>query len=157
MAILDQIDAAEKSYLEKQTLKSADKSPGPLASYERPKSPATNETKEKRQRSLLDCLDQSYFQEMPPKIKRDLNSSSSSSIGRNPHDANASENVKASGSCDLLSQYSTDTIVDSESETNISLMNQMDKLESLHVVSETNSAEGAVESSPEYIPPTLQQ
>lgn len=156
--VLEQIHAAENCYLEKNKTKILTEE----EAFDKNKQPpllqvatVSTETKEKRQRSLLDYLDQSYFgDEMPiSKMKRESHPSSCNSIDAQQKtntttEENCCESQTISEKCDNVEQINQD------SETNINLKDQTDKLKSLHVVSETNSTESTLESSPDNIPST---
>lgn len=117
------------------------------------------ESKEKRHRSLLDCLDQNYFVASPNKIKREA---IVSVIGT---DASATSDAN-------VAKHSTDCCIDIDSEsvavkstmteanhtiqklhiddeTNETIQSQTDKLQTLHVVSDPGS--DTASSSPDTI------
>lgn len=123
------------------------------------------ETKEKRHRSLLDCLDQNYFSESPNKIKRESIRCDIGSISAiNP----SKSSTKLTEECcididDVSTNKSTESNDNIENlhineETNETIQKQTDKLETLRVgvVSDNGSdtPSNVDSSSPEVIPGT---
>lgn len=179
--ILQQIDEAELGFLlqrkkttskssdttiefnEEQKTKAADDEASTSVII---KSSILNETQEKRQRSLLDCLDRSYYSEMPSKIKRESKSPIKTFIRKQENLTDASlsmpellnismneENIECLDSDTINICQSIDNIdgrsgsskVSIGSEINSNLIKEMDnELESLHVVSESSGTESDV-------------
>lgn len=139
LSMFDMESEIEKSKMDKQTPRN-DSSPIETKKIEASTSPLhlskqlnSSETHEKRQRSsLLDCLDQNYYNEMPSKIKRESTPIQTSNA-KCSEIASNDENVSAS------SDSSTKIIEEIQSENEKCLSDQTDKLESLHVISEPNS------------------
>lgn len=123
------------------------------------------ESKEKRHRSLLDCLDQNYFSESPNKIKRET---IRSTIGTTPSTNSASDENSAAQNAECCIDIDGVTTTDSteannndiqklhiDEETNEKIQNQTVKLETLHVVSDaSDTPSNADSSSPDIIPGT---
>lgn len=150
LAMFDMETEIEKSKLSKQTTEN-DNSLMENKKVEAPSSPSVlskkfnfSETHEKRQRSsLLDCLDQNYYNEMPSKIKRESTPILTSNVKCSESPSNDENACKTSDS-------SSKAIEENCSENEQCLSDQTDKLESLHVISEPNSEE--VDSQIDVIP-----
>lgn len=115
-----------------------------------------NEYQEKRQRSLLDCLDQSYYNEMPSKIKRPSESPITNFLHRQPDKCDQSFSsesdplIKIAENQSSIDLNETDAVdsnsepqqLSSITEINSNSIREMDNgLESLHVVAEPSSSE----------------
>lgn len=127
----------------------------------------TVESKEKRHRSLLDCLDQNYFSESPNKIKREtirceIGSTSTANSSRTSDENAKKPNVDCCIDInDVSTSESTNALdhihkLNTDEETNETIQNQTDKLETLHVVSDPGSdtPPHTDSSSPDIIPGT---
>lgn len=125
------------------------------------------ESKEKRHRSLLDCLDQNYFAESPNKIKRetircDIGSTSTANSSNTSDENSEKPNVDCCIDIDGVSTAEASKMLDNlhklhtDEETNETIQSQTDKLETLHVVSDPGSdtPSHTDSSSPDIIPGT---
>lgn len=121
------------------------------------------ESKEKRHRSLLDCLDQNYFSESPNKIKRetircDIGSTSTANSSHTSDENAENPDVDCCIDIDGVSTPAVDTTdkLHTDDETNETIRSQTDKLETLHVVSDPGSdtPSHTDSSSPDIIPST---
>lgn len=119
------------------------------------------ESKEKRHRSLLDCLDQNYYTEMPSKIERNVGLTEAKLSITNLPKATEPQTEQFDPSKDCVIEIDNDSnsvdrksetseqiksIIDMETDAN--LMNQTDKLESLQVGSdgeENSKTENVIE------------
>lgn len=122
------------------------------------------ESKEKRHRSLLDCLDQNYFSESPNKIKRetircDISSTSTAHSSRTSNENPSKPNMDC---CIEIESGPTTEAIEAiekshiDEETNATIRSQTDKLETLHVVSDPGSdtPSNSDSMSPDVIPGT---
>lgn len=161
--LLEQLDAVESNYLLKRKKLSPERlenienatTAGQSSSSTPAKSLLSNENQEKQKRSLLDCLDQSYYNEMPSKIKRESKSPNAKTIFNKQNvSLSKTEQLRNGDSVEVVNIDDSKTVDGStENEVNSNLIKEMDnELESLHVVSEPNSEENFTES--EVVPDT---
>lgn len=105
------------------------------------------ESKEKRHRSLLDCLDQTYFTESPTKIKRETILCDIASISTALTSDETSAEARAECCIDIDNVLTSETTEANDNiqklhideEPNEAIQNQTNKLETLHVVSDPGS------------------